>query len=535
MGISLIDIGRFVPEFILAATVLLLLVGDLVIASAAKKRRALTGVALLGVLAAGLVLLLRGQQAQSIFMGQIAIDPISNLFKLLFVAVAVVSLITALLSRELPDRNMGEYYALLVSITFGMFLMASANDLLMAYLGIEMVSIVSYALAGYRLHDKRSSEAALKYVVYGGAASGIMLFGISLFYGLFGTTEFTAIHHAMKNWEAQHFAESLAAGGRIFPLTVITSFAMIFAGIGYKIAVVPFHMWSPDVYEGAPTPFTGFLSVGPKAAGFVLFMRMFIGNFVDPGSDGGPGFLINSDGVMPLGIDVPLPAMLGVVAAATMTFGNLAAIPQNNVKRLLAYSSIAHAGYLMLGFVVLSEAAIHAVSFYLVIYYLMNIGAFTVCQVVRDRTGGELLHDFCGLGTREPVIAIFMTIFLLSLTGLPPLAGFIGKFYLFAAVLERGGYWYVALAVLGVLNSAVSLYYYLKIARAMWLSEPIVERTPAPVSRWYTVITGALAIPTLILGLYWAPLSGSIRENMAFYRSPAPDAPIKAAAAPQAP
>ena len=516
-GLTTLDLKLFLPEFILGASILALFVGDLLVHNPAKKRRYLTWLALGGVGAALYASVsLQAQAPTSIFFGQLAIDPIGFMFKMLFAAITAVAILTSLLSKELPDRHMGEYYALLLSITFGMHLMVSANDLLMAYLGIEMVSIVSYAMAGYRLHDRRSSEAALKYVVYGGAASGMMFFGISLFYGMFGTTEFSALNGAIAQWGAEFFNTGiLESGTPAAPMALLVSLVLIFAGIGYKIAVVPFHMWSPDVYEGAPTPFSGFLSVGPKAAGFAILMRVFLGVLAIPGQ-GELGFASDDAGLLSLSIDLPLPAMLGVVAAATMTFGNLAALPQTNVKRLLAYSSIAHAGYLLMGFVVLSEASLHAVAFYLVIYYLMNIGAFAVCQIVRDETGGEMLQDFRGFGQQSPIIGIFMTLFLLSLTGLPPLAGFIGKFYLFSSVIAHGGFWYVMLAIIGVLNSAVSLYYYMKVIKAMWIASPVGDRA-VRVRPAYVALTSVLAVPTLVFGLAWESLSTEIRSSMAFF------------------
>ncbi|MBI5510780.1 MAG: NADH-quinone oxidoreductase subunit N [Deltaproteobacteria bacterium] len=534
-GFSFIDLRLLLPELLLAGTVLILFAGDTLLPDPVHKRRYLTLLALLGLLASAAaaldlsaLMLDYGRPLTAIFTGQVAVDPIAMLFKVLFAAITVVGVLTSLLSDELPDKHMGEYYALLLSICFGMFLMASANDLLMVYLALELVSIVSFAMAGYRMHDKRSSEAALKYVIYGGAASGAMLFGMSLLYGMVGTTELTAINHGLVTLSG---APLVAAGipERVFPLMMVVAVTLVFVGIGYKIAVVPFHMWSPDVYEGSPTPFTGFLSVGPKAAGFALLLRFFIGTLI-PGS-GGPGYDLDVRGVMPMAVDMPLPAVIGIIAAATMTVGNLAAIPQNNVKRMLAYSSIAHAGYLLMGFVVLSPSALHAVAFYLVIYFVMNIGAFTVVQAVRDRTGGEELHDFRGLGQRAPLLAIAMVIFLLSLTGLPPLAGFIGKFYLFAAVVKRNELWYWVLAMIAVVNSAVSLYYYMRVARAMFLTEPVKDE-PLNVGLGYHVVTTALAVPVLVLGLYWAPLSRSITRSLSFYRAPAVVSPVAATTTP---
>jgi NADH-quinone oxidoreductase subunit N len=490
------DVGLILPEMVLGGAILLLFIGDLVVEEPRKKRWILTLLALGGLLAcaatvaaAGGAMLSGAVPATSAFAGQLAVDPIGTLFKVIFIAIAVVGVLASLLSKELPDKHIGEYHALLLSITLGMFLMASANDLLMVYLGVELVSIVSYAMAGYRLHDKRSSEAALKYVIYGGAASGLMLFGISLFYGLFGTLELTAVNHALASWSAGEYGAALTSGARVFPLTVLASILFIFAGIAYKIAAVPFHMWSPDVYEGAPTPFTGFLSVGPKAAGFALLMRFFVG------------------------------AVLSVT--------------QTDVKRLLAYSSIAHAGYILMGFVVLSEAAVRSVVFYLVIYFFMNMGAFLVVQAVRDRTGGELIHDFRGLGSRSPLLAVAMVIFLLSLTGLPPLAGFVAKFYVFMAVIERGGTWYYVLAVIAAANSAVSLYYSMRIARAMFLTEPLTTE-PLREGAGYAGLTAALVVPVLVLGLYWSPVYESIRSSTAFFRSRQPPR-VAVQAAPAAP
>jgi NADH-quinone oxidoreductase subunit N len=509
------DLLAITPEIMLGIVIVLLLVGDLVIPHSGLKRRRLTPVAVLGILFVG-VLVGTSQSEGIFFSGQLAADPLAKMFKLLFLATAMVGVALSAWSAELPDRHMGEYYALLLSITLGMFLMASANDFLLAYLAIEFVSIVSYAMAGYRLRDKRSSEAALKYVVYGGAASGLMLFGISLFYGMFGTTEFTEGYRALQAYLSAEALDAAAGGARAFPTTLMTSVMLMFAGVGFKIAVVPFHMWSPDVYEGAPTPFTAFLSVGPKAAGFVLLIRIMVGILAAPGTG---GFDLDASGFLVLAGDLPIPAALGAVAALSMTVGNLAALTQRNVKRLLAYSSIAHAGYLLMGFVVLSQSALEAVVFYLCLYYLMNIGAFAVAQAVRDRSGGnEDISAFSGLGSREPILALAMTIFLLSLTGLPPLAGFIGKFYLFSAVLERGGTGYVLLAVIGILNSAVSLYYYMSVAKAMWIT-PAEDESSLGVAPRFTVLAGILAVPTFVLGLYWAPVSNAVAGGLSMVRS----------------
>ena len=515
-GVSLADLRLFLPELILGATVIALCLADTMMQGSSPRRKPLGALAMLGTLIALVAACSGSGELASAFYGKVAIDPLGSFFKCLFLIITALTIVTSGLSKELPERNYGEYYTLLIAVAFGMFLMVGSNDLLITYLGIEMVSIVSFAMVGFRLRDKRSSEAALKYVIYGGAASGIMLYGISLLYGLFGHTDFTQIHHALNAWGLTYFEQGLAAGDSPFPITLLLAMTFIFAGIGYKIAVVPFHMWSPDVYEGAPTPFTAFLSVGPKAAGFAMLIRMFIGIFIPEGE--GTGFA-SVNGMMEFPFDLPIPALLGCIAAATMTFGNFAAIPQTNVKRLLAYSSIAHAGYLLMGFVVLSESALQAVIIYVVFYYLMNMGAFTVCQAVRDETGSEEIADYTGLGERAPWMAILMTVFLVSLTGLPPLAGFIGKFYIFYAVIEHGGFWFWALALVAAINSAVSLFYYFKIVKAMWL-RPAEDETPLNINPVYSAICTALAIPTLIFGLYWTPVSQPAKEAISIYRTP---------------
>jgi len=269
----------------------------------------------------------------------------------------------------------------------------------------------------------------------------------------------------------------------------------VLAGVGYKIASVPFHMWCPDVYEGAPTPFTAFLSVGPKAAGFAVAIRFFFAAFERP---------LPGGGYAPI-TDLPWPAIIGIISAITMTLGNLTAIVQTNLKRMLAYSSIAHAGYLLMGLAAASTAGVQSILVYLIVYVLMNVGAFLVIIAVSRVTGAEQITDFRGLGSKAPIAAFTLTVFLFSLTGIPPFAGFVGKYLIFAAVVQRGGFWNVLLAVIGVLNSAVSLFYYARIIKAMYLEEAIDER-PLAVPAVYTGLLVILAVPVLALGLYWTPL-----------------------------
>jgi NADH-quinone oxidoreductase subunit N len=356
------------------------------------------------------------------------------------------------------------------------------------------VSYVSYVLVGYVKEDRRASEAGLKYVLYGSVSSGAMIFGLSILYGLTGELNLIQV------------GERLSTMQGVGPAVLVASF-LILAGIGYKIAAVPFHFWCPDVYEGAATPMTAFLSVAPKAAGFAMLGRFTYHMF------GQGGALV--------AIDWPL--ILAVVATLTMTLGNLVALQQTNVKRLLAYSSIAHAGYLLMGLAsvnretgTLSERGLFGVLFYLAVYVFMNLGAFAVVIALRERVGNEEnIEDYRGLGLRAPILGVTMAIFLFSLTGLPPFAGFVGKFFLFAAVIDAKLYW---LAVVGIVNSVISLYYYARILRAMFLQKIDDEEAARPfaLARSHSAILVLLAAPTLLLGIFWAPLASLVNRSVGF-------------------
>jgi NADH-quinone oxidoreductase subunit N len=427
----------------------------------------------------------------------IANDAFANFFKWLFLGAGSLTVLVASLGTDFPAKRIGDFYALLMAIVLGMFLMASATDLLMIYLAIELVSMVSYVLAGYRKGDRKAAEGSLKYVIYGGVASGVMLFGMSYLYGLTGTTSILML--------GQKIAAIQAAGASLAATKVTLVFAIVFvtAGFGYKVAAVPWHMWCPDVYEGAPTPFTAFLSVGPKAAGFALALRFFHSALATSGS-GPAGFAFPIAGI-------PWPAVVGVIAAVTMTLGNLTALGQTNLKRLLAYSSIAHAGYTLMGLSAVSGRGIQAVMIYMLIYLVMNVGAFVVVILVAEATGSESILDYKGLARRHPVAAVTFAIFLFSLTGLPPFAGFTGKWYLFYAVFERidgpGGGWYGMLALVGALNTAVSLYYYVRIVRAMFIDPPYVEN-PVPIraGAGYQLLLAGSSAFVLVFGIWWTPI-----------------------------
>ena len=486
----------FRPELVLCAGALLLLLLDLGFRRVSGRAGRLAVCALLSLLLAAALLLLQPTGTASLFNGLMASDAFATFFKWLFLAAAAVTIVVAALGKEVAPERMGEFFALLLAVVLGMFLMAGAEDLLMMYLAIELVSMTSYVLAGFRRGDRRATEAALKYVIYGGVASGVMLFGMSYLYGLTGTFSFHDLGPAMAR--ALEASGPALAGAK---LALVSGIVFVAVGLGYKVAAVPFHMWCPDVYEGAPTPFTAFLSVGPKAAGFALALRFFLSVFGARDTGAALSSLAT----------VPWPAVIGVVAAATMTLGNLVAIVQTNLKRLLAYSSIAHAGYTLMGLSAASAAGTQSVLIYLSVYLVMNLGAFVVVMLVSSATGSESILDYRGLVRRQPFAAIAFVVFLLSLTGLPPFAGFIGKWYLFTAVFARtsaeGGGWYAVLLVVAALNTAVSLYYYARIIRAMFLDPPnAAEAGPLRPPFGYQLLAGGCAALVIAFGVLPQPL-----------------------------
>ncbi len=418
--------------------------------------------------------------AQTLFSGAIVLDPFGAFFKVLFGIVGMVTLAMVFRSEEFSRVNLSEVTAFILALVVSLSMMAAADDILMMYLALEMVSVLSYIMVGYKRHNRASSEAGLKYILYGAFSSGVMIFGLSYLFGLTGSTDLPSI--------AAYFA---SAGGMAQAPILFFALLCVMTGFGYKIAVFPTQMWCPDVYEGAALPITAFLSVGPKAAGFAMVLRFFSTTF---GLHNGAG--------IPIYEFINWHMVLALIAAVTMTFGNLAALPQKNLKRLMAYSSIAQAGYLLMGFSAQSGEGVQAVLFYLATYLLMNFGAFLVILLVRNRLGTEDLDGYRGLGWRTPFLAASMTIFLFSLTGLPPLAGFIGKYFLFAAVIQQGNYW---LAGLAAVNTVISLFYYARIIRAMWLESPL-DSSPVPSSGGAVVFVSLLAVPTVVLGVYWAPL-----------------------------
>jgi NADH-quinone oxidoreductase subunit N len=508
---NLVSTSWFLPELGLTAGIMLMFLLDLAWKKHPRRVLFLTVGTLLFLGLAGVLLAMQPSAPRALFNGMIASDPFATFFKWLFLVAAGFTVLIAAGSTEFGRHQIGVFYPLLLSIVLGMFLMASAVDLLMMYLAVELVSLVSYALAGYRQGDRKAAEAALKYVIYGGVASGLMLFGMSYIYGLTGSTSLLGLGETLDGLATSAVGSSQTA----LRVALVVAVIFVLCGVGYKIASVPWHMWCPDVYEGAPTPFTAFLSVGPKAAGFALAVRFFWSALAGSPVGNGPGAL--TQGLS----DLPWPAIIGVLAALTMTLGNLTAIVQNNLKRLLAYSSIAHAGYILMGFCAASTVGVQSVMIYLLVYLVMNLGAFLVVIVVAQATGSEHIDAYKGLGRRHPLSAISFAIFLFSLTGLPPSAGFTGKWYLFVAVLQNwalpGGGWYAALAVIGALNSAVSLYYYMRIARAMFLEAPVGEVTVRP-RLGYQIMLGAFSAALLLFGVWWNPLVDWTQQSLVFLR-----------------
>jgi len=398
------------------------------------------------------------------FFGLILCDPFSAVFRWLALGTTAIVVLMVMGSREVAERSRGEYLGLLLCVAVGLMVMAEATHLLMAYVAMELVSLSAYVLVGL-VGDERSAEASLKYLLFGALASGIMLFGMSLLFGLTGSLAFAELR------------EATAGLGGSMAGALLLAITLMLAGLAFKISMVPFHMWTPDAYEGAPVPVTALLSVGPKAAGLALFLRLM--ETLKPS--------------WPL-----LEPMVLALTVVTMTLGNLVALVQTNVKRLLAYSTIAQVGYLLIGFTVNTRLGLEALLVYLVAYLFMNLGAFACVVAVVNDTGNESLGAFRGLAARAPALALLCTLFLLSLAGIPPLLGFVGKFLLFGAALHAGA---TILAVAGVINSAIALYYYVAIIREIYLYPPERE-TPLPSSLALRLAVSVCGVGTLVLGLF---------------------------------
>jgi NADH-quinone oxidoreductase subunit N len=462
-GMSVHDFYNILPELVLTGGALVVLVADVLLGRTRGTALAVITLAVIGVTAASLVPF-RDVHAV-VGNGLLAIDRFSLFFKIVFLMAAAITVLMSVRYLEIEGASPGEYYFLILCATLGMMIMAGGIDLISIFIGLETMAVSFYILAGFMKPNQRSNEAAVKYFLLGAFSLGILLYGMSLMYGLSGTTNLRVM--------ATIFA-SQPRDPRLV-LAVI----LIVAGVGFKIAAVPFHMWAPDVYEGAPTPITAFLSVGSKAAYFAMLLRLFI------------------EGLPSMSAD--WQQLFWVLSVVTMTAGNIAAVTQTNIKRLLAYSSIAHAGYVLMGVVVGTSRGITAMLVYLFIYAFMQLGAFAVVVLLHRRDAiGDELKDFSGLSVRNPVAAFAMLLFMLSLGGIPPTAGFMGKFWLFGAAIDARYYW---LAMIGVLNSAISLYYYVRIVVFMYIKRDVAGSEPTT-NPALGLVLGLTIAATLVLGIY---------------------------------
>ncbi|MEW6080010.1 MAG: NADH-quinone oxidoreductase subunit N [Thermodesulfobacteriota bacterium] len=438
--IAQISFQAIYPEIVIAATAMIILL--LQAFSPRESKKVMGYLSLAGVILSALMLLGSPGGTEYSFSGTWVIDNYSRFFKLLFLLCTGLTILISLKYLKEEGIHHGEYFAILLFATVGMMIMVSGADFITIFLGLELMSICLYVLTGYTRGRQISNEAALKYFVLGSFATGFLLYGIALFYGAAGSTSLKSLADITVRNSFQNY-------------TIIIGMVLMIIGFGFKIAVVPFHMWTPDVYQGAPAPITGFMSAGPKAAAFAALIRIFVEALPSARNEW---------------VD-----LVWILAVLTMTVGNVVALVQDNVKRMLAYSSIAHAGYIMVAFIAAREMGISSVLFYLLAYTFMNLGAFAIITVIGGRNEERVnVQDFAGFGYRNPVAAVMMSLFLFSLAGIPPTAGFMGKFYIFSAAIKEG---FLGLALIGVVNSVISVYYYLRVTIAMYMKEP--ETAPA--------------------------------------------------------
>lgn len=440
------------PELVLTATALIVLVADLLTKGRDSKRMGY--LALAGLAVVGGMLAMRIDQPEQTVFGMVEIDAFGTFFKLLTVASVAVVTVFVMSDKNERKHNVGEYYFLLLGASIGIFFMVSTNNLLLLVLGLELLSLASYSLAGFHKGERKSAEASMKYIVFGGLSAGLMVYGISLLYGITGTLDMSIM--ATQAGDVMPYGLAHQLDHSAVPVAV--AMVLILAGFAYKMSVVPFHFWTPDVYEGSPTPVTTFLAVASKAAGVAALLRFI-------------GALFMTEGAQPVvewyGTKIGL--LLAILAAVTMTLGNLSALRQQSLKRMLAYSSIAHAGYILIGVATLSAEGFEASMYYMAAYYFMNLGAFGVLLYFESAVGSDRLEDLAGYGWKSPMISIVMVAFLVSLTGLPPTIGFYGKYLLFKAGLNHGLEWLVFVAAL---NSVVSLFYYFSVVKSLFLKDP---------------------------------------------------------------
>jgi len=466
--IPAVSMTPILPEIFLSALAMALLLINVFVPSGQKSY--LGYISFIGVVVAAILVGAGwGGQAEVSFSGSVVQDNFATFFKMIFLVSAGLAILISDQYMEREECNHGELYPLILFTVVGMMLMAAGTDLMTIFLGLEVMSVSLYVLAGFNRANLKSNEAGLKYFLLGAFSTGFLLYGMALTYGATGTTRIAKIAAVVGQMTVPSTNVMLVAG----MLLMLTGFA-------FKVAAAPFHMWTPDVYEGAPTPMTAFMSAGPKAAGFAAALRIFL--------------------VALPTLQVEWSQLLWVLAVLTMTVGNITALRQDNIKRMLAYSSIAHAGYALVGFAAGNGTGTAGILFYMLSYAFMNIGAFAVIILIgkKGESNGTVM-DFAGLGFKHPVLAVAMSVFLFSLAGMPPTAGFIGKFYLFSGAIQKG---YVGLAVIGVLNSAASVYYYLRVMVYMYMKEPTEDfewtRVSAPIALSLLISVAGTLIPGIV-------------------------------------
>ena len=465
------SLTSYLPELMIVLTILCVFIAE----SISSYRSSTYMISIAGLLFTGILLLFSHSSTSLLFEGMIINDSLSIFFKWL---ILISTLSIVLISKEdnsVVSEVKGEYYAMLLIIMLGMFAMVSAKNLLMVYLAIEMVSIPSYIIAGISKNDRESNEASLKYVIYGSFASGIMLYGLSYLYGMAGSLDINIVAAKLASYDAS--------------ITVYMIIIFVLVGFGYKISMVPFHYWTPDVYQGAPITVTAFLSVAPKAAGFAILIRFFYTLFID-------------------NVDIlQWPQLIAFMSALTMTVGNVLALNQTNIKRLLAYSSISHVGFMLVAFSIVSLDSVVSILFYVFFYLFMNLSAFYMAIYMSNNYNADELDDWNGIGLKAPVLSFFMVLSLASLAGLPPTSGFIAKVYVLRNLFSDATFLWLGLVA--IINTVISLYYYFKIVRAMYFmkNDDLVYKKCNQVLFWSIIV---FSLQNIIFYLYWPNLIKSL-------------------------
>lgn len=478
LAIPEIDIASIGPELILSIAAMLVLLVSVFLPK--ERRDPAAYLSLLGISVAFVSLVFLWGKPRYAFNDMILMDNFAVFFSLVILISAGLSILMSVTYMKEEGMSHGEFYALILFAAVGMMFMVAGSNLITIFLGLETMSISIYVLAGFLRDNNKSNESALKYLLLGAFSSAFFLYGIALIYGATGTTDLKEISEFLSR--ATYLKDPMLLAGT----------GLLVVGFGFKIAMVPFHMWTPDVYEGAPTSITAFMSVGVKAAAFAAFVRVFLSSLWDLQPDWNH--------------------LLWILAVLTMTLGNVAAIAQTNIKRMLAYSSIAHAGYIMIGIVASNELGISSILFYMLAYAFMNLGAFGVV-ILFGRKGEENLDigDYSGIGFKYPALALLMAVFLFSLAGIPPTAGFIGKFYIFSAAVKAG---YIWLAIIGVMNSLVSVYYYLRVTVMMYMKEPVKDLGDLSWSPSMAIALIIAVIGTLLIGIFPSPYLDLAKQSV---------------------